>query len=93
MFVDWSSDIVLVEGVFDAINAGRNSVPILGSTLNQNSVLLRKIVKEDAGVYGALDPDAKKKELEIIKTLLDFMAVIMSIKYSALKPMSIGAPS
>ena len=72
LFVDWSSDIILVEGIFDAINAGRNAVPILGSTLNQNSVLLRKIVKEDAGVYVALDPDATKKELEIIKTLLDF---------------------
>ena len=72
LFVDWSSDIVLVEGVFDAIVAGRNSVPLLGSTLNQNSVLLQNIVKEDAGVYIALDPDAKTKELEIIKTLLDF---------------------
>ncbi len=59
-------------GVFDAILAGRNAVPILGSTLNEYSVLLRKIVKEDAGVYIALDPDATKKELEIIKTLLDF---------------------
>jgi len=72
LFVDWSSDIILVEGIFDAIVAGRNAVPILGSTLNQHSVLLRKIVREDAGVYVALDPDAKKKELEIIKTLLDF---------------------
>jgi len=72
LFVDWSSDIVLVEGIFDAIIAGRNAVPILGSTLNEDSVLLRKIVKEDAGVYVALDPDAKKKELQIIKTLLDF---------------------
>ena len=72
LFVDWSSDIVLVEGIFDAIVAGRNAVPILGSTLNQNSILLRKIVKKDAGVYVALDPDAKKKELEIIKILLDF---------------------
>jgi DNA primase len=72
LFVDWSSDIILVEGIFDAITAGRNAVPILGSTLNQNSVLLRKIVKEDAGVYVALDPDAKMKELEIIKTLLNF---------------------
>lgn len=62
----------MVEGVFDAIVAGRNSVPLLGSTLNQNSVLLQNIVKEDAGVYIALDPDAKTKELEIIKTLLDF---------------------
>jgi len=72
LFMDWSSDIILVEGVFDAVVAGRNSVPLLGSTLNQNSVLLQKIVKEDAGVYIALDPDARKKELEIIKTLLDF---------------------
>jgi DNA primase len=72
LFVDWSSDIILVEGIFDAIVAGRNAVSLLGSTLNQHSVLLRKIVKEDAGVYIALDPDAKKKELEIIKTLLDF---------------------
>jgi DNA primase len=72
LFVDWSSDIILVEGIFDAIIAGRNAVPVLGSTLNQSSLLLRKIVKEDAGVYIALDPDAKKKELEIIKTLLDF---------------------
>jgi len=72
LFVDWSSNIVLVEGIFDAIVAGRNAVPILGSTLNQNSVLLHKIVEKDAGVYIALDPDAKKKELEIIKTLLDF---------------------
>jgi len=62
----------LVEGVFDAITAGRNAVPILGSTLNEHSLLLRRIVKEDAGVYIALDPDAIKKELEIIKTLLNF---------------------
>ena len=72
LFVDWSSDIILVEGVFDAIIAGRNAVPILGSTLNKDSVLLHKIVKEDSGVYVALDPDATKKELEIIRTLLDF---------------------
>ena len=72
LYVNWSLPIILVEGVFDAVVAGRNSVPLLGSTLNQNSALLQKIVKEDAGVYIALDPDAKKKELEIIKTLLDF---------------------
>jgi len=72
LFVDWSSNIILVEGVFDAIIAGRNAVPILGSTLNEHSLLLRRIVKEDAGVYIALDPDATKKELEIIKTLLNF---------------------
>lgn len=72
LFVDWTSDIILVEGVFDAIVAGRNAVPLLGSTLNSRSKLLEKIVKKDAAVYIALDPDAKKKELEIIKTLLNY---------------------
>ena len=71
-----------MEGIFDAIIAGRNSVPLLGSTLNQNSLLLRKIVKEDAGVYIALDPDAKKKELEIIKTLLNFDIEVWKVDLS-----------
>ena len=31
LFIDWNSDLVLVEGVFDALVAG-NAVPILGST-------------------------------------------------------------
>lgn len=72
LFVDWSSNIILVEGVFDAIVAGKNAIPLLGSTLNERSTLLQRIAKEDAGVYVALDPDAKKKELEIIRTLLNF---------------------
>ena len=50
LFIDWSSDIVLVEGVFDAIKAGRNSIPLLGSTLNDESKLLSRIVKEDSAV-------------------------------------------
>jgi DNA primase len=72
LFVDWTSNIVLVEGVFDAVVAGRNAIPLLGSTVAGNSKLLEKIVKKDAAVYIAMDPDAKKKELEIIKTLLDY---------------------
>ena len=72
LFIDWSSDIVLVEGVFDAIKAGRNSIPLLGSTLNDESKLLSRIVKEDSAVYVALDPDAWKKEMRIIETLLKF---------------------
>lgn len=72
LFIDWSSDIVLVEGVFDAIRAGRNSIPLLGSTLNDESKLLSRIVQEDSAVYIALDPDAWKKEMRIIETLLKF---------------------
>jgi hypothetical protein len=71
LFIDWDKDLTIVEGVFDAINAG-NAVPILGSTLHSGSNLLRKIVRNDTPCYIALDADASKKEREIIKTLLSY---------------------
>tara|TARA_Y100001973_G_C5131616_1_gene298076 strand:- start:29 stop:967 length:939 start_codon:yes stop_codon:yes gene_type:complete len=71
LYIDWNSDLVLVEGVFDAIRAG-NAAPILGSTLRAESKLLRKIVQNDTPVYIALDPDAAKKERKIIEMLLRY---------------------
>ena len=35
LYIDWNEDLTLTEGVFDAIIAGQNSVPILGSSLKQ----------------------------------------------------------
>ena len=71
LYIDWNTDLVLVEGIFDAIIAG-NAVPILGSTLRTGSELVRKIVTNDTPIYIALDPDARKKENKIIKTLLKY---------------------
>ena len=71
LFIDWNNDLVLVEGVFDALVAG-NAVPILGSTLRAGSELLRKIVRNDTPIYIALDPDAADKERRIIKMLLRY---------------------
>ena len=71
LFIDWDKDLTIVEGVFDAINAG-NAVPILGSTLHSGSNLLRKIVRNDTPCYIALDADASKKERQIITTLLRY---------------------
>jgi DNA primase len=71
LFVNWNQDLVLVEGVFDAIVAG-NAVPILGSTLRSDSRLVRKIVLNDTPVYLALDPDAATKERKVIETLLRY---------------------
>ncbi len=71
LYIDWNSDLVLVEGVFDAVVAG-NAVPILGSTLRKGSQLLREIVRNDTPIYIALDPDAADKERKIIKTLLQY---------------------
>ena len=71
LYIDWNKDLVLVEGVFDALVAG-NAVPILGSTLRKGSKLLREIVRNDTPIYIALDPDAADKERKIIKTLLEY---------------------
>jgi len=72
LFIDWDSDLTLVEGVFDAIVAGPNSIPVLGSTLRESTKLFQEIVKNDTTVYVALDPDAEKKSLYLISNLLSY---------------------
>ena len=67
LFVDWDEPIVLVEGLFDAIVAGQNAIPILGSTLREESKLFQAIVLNDSPVYLALDEDAEKKQEQMIK--------------------------
>ena len=70
LLVDWEREITLVEGVFDAIVAGENSIPLLGSTLRENSNLFRKIVKNDTPVLLGLDDDAHKKAMKLVRALL-----------------------
>jgi DNA primase len=71
LYVDWESDLSIVEGVFDAIVAG-NAVPLLGSSLREDSRLIRKIVEYDTPVYVALDADAEKRALNLIKSLTQY---------------------
>ena len=81
LFVNWNDDLILTEGIFDAVVAG-NAVPILGSTLRSNAELIRKIVINDTPVYMALDPDARKKENRIIKMLLEYDIELYKIDVS-----------
>jgi|TARA_B110000438_G_scaffold272698_1_gene291536 DNA primase len=71
LYLDWDDDIVLVEGVFDAIVAG-NAIPILGSTLNNYTKVFSRLISEGPKVYLALDSDATYKEHKIIKNLLQY---------------------
>ena len=64
LYLDWNKDITIVEGVFDAIVAG-NAIPLLGSTLRENSYIFQKIIANCDKVYIALDDDAKSKEFKI----------------------------
>jgi len=72
LMIDWDLDIILVEGVFDAIKAGSNAIPLLGSQLNENSKLFQEIVRHSPRVYLALDPDAEKKSAKLIKKMLTY---------------------
>ena len=81
LFVNWNEDLILTEGIFDAVVAG-NAVPILGSTLRSDAELIRKIVINDTPIYMALDPDARKKENRIIKMLLEYDIELYKIDVS-----------
>lgn len=82
LYIDWDSDLILVEGIFDAIKAGPNSIPLLGSTLREKSQLFKQIVKNDTPVFLALDEDAKKKSMHIIKKFLLYGTELYDIDVS-----------
>ena len=72
LYLDFDEELTIVEGVFDAIKAGENAVPLLGSSLNENSSFFRKIVKNDTPVCLALDADAEKKQDNLIRLFLKY---------------------
>ena len=72
IMIEWDEDLIITEGVFDAMEAGQNAVPLLGSTIRQNSKLFKKITQNDTPIFFALDPDARKKEDRMIKLFLTY---------------------
>jgi len=81
LLINWKEPIILVEGAFDAINA-ENSVPLLGSTLSIHSKLFKAILSHSKRVYVALDQDAEKKALRIIKVLISHGIEVYKINTS-----------
>jgi DNA primase len=71
LYVDWTKTIILTEGVFDAMRVD-NSIPILGTTLNEKSFLFQKIVKTGAKVIVALDRAAHRNAHKIATKLLSY---------------------
>lgn len=56
LFVCWEKTITLVEGFFDSVKV-ENSIPLLGSTVNEESLLFKKIMKYKPKVNLMLDND------------------------------------
>tara|TARA_R100000231_G_scaffold34309_1_gene30275 strand:+ start:1009 stop:1938 length:930 start_codon:yes stop_codon:yes gene_type:complete len=84
LYVNWDEDLVIVEGVFDAIKAG-NGIPLLGSTLREGSALFQAIVKNGNRVYLALDEDASKKTRSIIRLLQRYGVEVYEIDTSGVE--------
>lgn len=70
--VDWTEPVVLTEGPFDALKAGENAIPLQGCRLNADSKLFRKVVTSGADTYFAMDTDAFRKQLDIIRLFLAY---------------------
>ena len=70
--IEWEQPIVLVEGVFDAIKAGHNAIPMLGSWIDESHFLFKKIVHEKTPVTLGLDPDAIEKTMKIAKNFKQY---------------------
>ena len=67
--INWKKPVILVEGIFDSVIAGENSIPILGSWIDMSYAVFRKIVQNKTPVVLGLDPDVKNKEMKIAKSL------------------------
>ena len=65
----WDQEMILVEGVFDAIKCPENTVPILGSSLSKRSRLFQMIAKNQTPCIVSLDPDLKIKAFKVAKLL------------------------
>ncbi len=80
LYIDWQEDLVLTEGIFDAIVSGKNSVPILGSSLREQSRLFKSIIRNDTPVYVALDPDAEEKAASLVENLIKYGAEVYKVE-------------
>jgi hypothetical protein len=68
--IAWNYPVTLVEGVFDAIAARRNAIPLLGK--RPSEILRRKLYFEQPPkVYIALDEDALADATQLAKELMD----------------------
>ena len=62
--IEKGSPIIVCEGVFSAISAGRNAVAIYGKTISQSQLSLI-LSNEPSRIYVCLDPDARREAISL----------------------------
>lgn len=71
--IDWSKELTLVEGVFDLIKSNENTIPLLGSSLREDSKIFFNIIKNNTPILLALDKDMRYKKMPgILKRLMSY---------------------
>jgi DNA primase len=70
--IDFKKELVLVEGVFDLLNAPENSTCILGSWIDKSYKLFQMLVKNKTPVILCFDEDAINKTQKIAKSLHEY---------------------
>ena len=70
--IDWNLPITIVEGPLDLLKTNDNATCLLGSSLTEDMLLFREIVKNKTSVYLALDADVYYKTIKIAKLLSQY---------------------
>lgn len=88
-FINWSTPIILCEGIFDAIAIKRNVIPLFGKDIS--SSLMKKIVTQQVNkIYIALDNDALKDSLYHCEQLLNAGKEVYWVELIDKDPSEIG---
>ena len=78
--IDWSKELVIVEGPFDLMKSTANSTCLLGSKLPKSSLLFSKIVENKTPVLLALDDDMKGEMQKIARLLTSYNVQVRVFK-------------
>ena len=89
LFINWDKEIILCEGVFDAIAIKRNAIPLLGKF--PSKTLVKRIIQNRVKkVYIALDEDAKKDSIKLSKFLMNYGIKTFRINLKEKDPSEVG---
>ena len=70
--INWKKPLTIVEGPLDLLKTNDNATCLLGSSLTEDMLLFKEIIKNKTEIYLALDSDAYNKCLKIAKTLYSY---------------------
>ena len=89
LFINWDEDIILVEGVMDAIAVKRNAIPLFGKTIL--SELKNKIyTKKVKHIFIALDNDAIVDALKLSEEFISNGVQVHFVKLIEKDPSDMG---